>query len=79
MPLNRPFDAARQTNISGSWSWVNNPQVCVDGGGEVARWPMSVFVEVGDQLHARNLTGPVQVRRAGMCMCERAGRHHTHF
>jgi hypothetical protein len=22
MPLNRPFDAARQTNDSGGWNWV---------------------------------------------------------
>jgi hypothetical protein len=27
MSLNRPFDTARQTNSSGGWAWVNNPQV----------------------------------------------------
>lgn len=27
MPLNRPFDSARQTNKTGGWHWVNNPQV----------------------------------------------------
>jgi L-ascorbate oxidase len=34
MPLNRPFDAARQTNDSGGWQWVNNPQaVLINGRG----------------------------------------------
>ena len=28
MPLSRPFDAARQSNETGGWQWVNNPQVC---------------------------------------------------
>lgn len=27
MPLNRPFDSARQTNDTGGFVWVNNPQV----------------------------------------------------
>lgn len=32
MPLNRPFDAARQTADSGGWAWVNNPQALLING-----------------------------------------------
>ena len=32
MPLNRPFDAARQTKDSGGWSWVSNPQALLING-----------------------------------------------
>lgn len=34
MPLNRPFDSARQTNNSGGFGWVGNPQaVLINGRG----------------------------------------------
>ncbi|PSC72468.1 L-ascorbate oxidase-like [Micractinium conductrix] len=32
MPLNRPFDSARQTNKTGGWHWVNNPQALTMNG-----------------------------------------------
>lgn len=32
MPLNRPFDAARQTKDSGGWSWVSNTQALLING-----------------------------------------------
>ncbi|PSC72452.1 DNA-directed RNA polymerase III subunit RPC5 [Micractinium conductrix] len=32
MPLSRPFDAARQSNETGGWQWVNNPQALLING-----------------------------------------------